>query len=134
MTSRRRDRRGRGFRHDVIPPIHPAHRTRREHFEQCVLDSMAELHQRVGRRLDHVEVLSEDVPRADPAPWEEPIVLGRAFPGDRLAPPRIVIYRRPIELRADSLDQLAELVHSVLVQNVASLLGKRPQDIDPFLD
>lgn len=118
----------------MVPSIHPAHRTRRERFEQCVLESMAELHERLGRRLDHVEVLAEDVPLGEPAPWEDPIVLGRAFPGDRLAPPRIVVYRRPIELRAASPDALDELVHTVLVQNVASLLGKRPEDLDPSLD
>jgi predicted Zn-dependent protease with MMP-like domain len=42
-----------------------------------------------------------------------------------------VVYRRPLEARAvDRLD-LADLVHDVVVDQVARLLGMDPDDLDP---
>ncbi len=55
--------------------------------------------------------------------------LGRLFPSDAGQPARIVVYRRPLEQRADSAD-LPFLVRDVLVENVAHLLGRRPDEID----
>jgi predicted Zn-dependent protease with MMP-like domain len=47
------------------------------------------------------------------------------------SPARIVVYRRPLEARAvDRLD-LADLVHDVVVDQVARLLGMDPDDVDP---
>ncbi len=46
-------------------------------------------------------------------------------------PPRIVVYRRPLMARADSDDDLGELVFEVIVEEFARLLGMDPEDIDP---
>lgn len=66
-------------------------------------------------------------------PGRSAIVLGRFFPGDREAPARIVIYRRPIEARVHDREERAELIYQVIVDNVAAALGCRPEDIDPSL-
>ncbi|MDK7742248.1 metallopeptidase family protein [Helcobacillus massiliensis] len=131
MPSPRRRRRGRAFRHDLVPPHLPGYVSRRERFDASVQDAMAEMLQRFPRELEYVEVLAEDVPPSSHAHWEDAVLLGRAFPGDRQSPPQIVVYRRPIEMRVTDAEDLRELVRSVLVQNVASLLGKQPEDIDP---
>ena len=44
---------------------------------------------------------------------------------------RIVLFRRPVELRARSRLERAALVNEVLVEHVADLLGRDPSDIDP---
>jgi predicted Zn-dependent protease with MMP-like domain len=42
-----------------------------------------------------------------------------------------VLYRRPLEIRARDRSDLADLVHEVVVDQVAVLLGRDPEDIDP---
>jgi predicted Zn-dependent protease with MMP-like domain len=51
--------------------------------------------------------------------------------GAAARPPRIVVYRRPLMARADSEDDLGELVFEVIVEEFARLLGMNPEDIDP---
>ena len=49
-------------------------------------------------------------------------------------PPRIVVYRRPLAARADSEDELGELIFEVIVEEFARLLGLDPEEIDPGYD
>ena len=129
---RRRDRRGRGRRWDLIPPHLPGHRTRRERFDDLVADAGAALTERFPRRLAHLQVLVEEVPSADPAPWEEAqVVLGRAVPGTREHPPRVIVYRRPLETRCGTATELEMLVRQVLSEQIGSLLSIAPEDVDP---
>lgn len=132
---RRRDRRGRGVRGPLLPPSLPAHRSRAEKFDDLVLDSVERLEGRWARQLDGTEFAVEDVPPSNPAPWERGgVPLGRYFPADTGLPARIVVYRRPVETRAADPDDLAELVHEVVVEQVAHLLGRAPDEVDPGLD
>ncbi|MCS6711022.1 metallopeptidase family protein [Brachybacterium sp. EF45031] len=129
---RRRDRHGRGLRGHLIPPPLPGYRTRREIFDEAVLDATAPLLERFGRRLEHLQVAVEDVPPSDPAPWEPASVpLARLFPADREHPPRIVLFRRPIETRSTSPAELEILVRQVLAEQVGSLLAMDPEQVDP---
>lgn len=128
---RRRDRRGRGIRGPLLHPGLPAHRTRAERFDDLVLASVERLELRWAGDLDGTEFGVEDVPPSAPAPWEHGVPLGRCFPRDSGLPARIVVYRRPIEERADGRLELAELVHDVLVEQVAHLLNRPPEDVDP---
>ena len=77
----------------------------------------------------------EDVPPSDPAPWEgDAVPLGRVFPGRGSVAPRIVIYRRPVEARPADERELAQVVHDVVVEQVAALLGVRPGEVDRRYD
>jgi predicted Zn-dependent protease with MMP-like domain len=129
---RRRDRRGRGRRWDLIPPHLPGHRTRRERFDDLVADAGAALTERFPRRLAHLQVLVEEVPPADPAPWEEAtVLLGRVIPPSRENPARVIVYRRPLQTRCLTEDDLETLVRQVLSEQIGSLLGIAPEDVDP---
>lgn len=129
---RRRDRRGRGPRGLLMPATLPAYRTRAERFDDLVLDAVELLERRWSRQLDGTEFAVEDVPPSDPAPWEHGgVPLGRYFPADAGLPARIVLYRRPVEARATDPHDLAELVRDVVVEQVAHMLGRSPEDIDP---
>jgi hypothetical protein len=131
-VARRRDRRGRGLRGPVIPPTLPAYRTRAERFDDHVLDAVERLERRWGRQLEGTEFAVEEVPPSAPAPWETGgVPLGRYFPADAGLPPRIVVYRRPVETRALDEADLAELVADVVTEQVAHLLGRRPEEVDP---
>jgi predicted Zn-dependent protease with MMP-like domain len=64
------------------------------------------------------------------------VPLGRLLPAavdDRgeSTPPRVVVYRRPLEARAVDRVDLADLVHDVVVDQVARLLGMDPDEVDP---
>jgi predicted Zn-dependent protease with MMP-like domain len=45
-----------------------------------------------------------------------------------------VLFRRPIERRAKDSDELADLLHEVLVAQVATYLGVEPSVIDPTIE
>ena len=131
---RRRDRHGRGLRGVVTPAALPGHRTRAEQFDDLVLDAIERLEQRWGEQLAAVEFAVEDVPPSDPAPWEhDEVPLGRLFPAAGGLSTRIVVYRRPVETRAPERSVLGPMVHEVVVEQVAHLLGVEPSKVDPTL-
>lgn len=156
---RRRDRHGRGLRGPLVPPTVdvggrtvkvPAAQTRGERFDDLVLDAVESLEERWATELEKVEFAVEDVPPlepGDPGTWayDADVVAdetaGGAVPLGRLLPagrdgqgrptsPRVVVYRRPLEARASDRLDLADLVHEVVVDQVARLLGLDPDDID----
>ncbi len=128
----RRDRHGRGFRGDLIPPHLPGHLTRRERFDDTVLDAASPLLERFDRRLEHLAITVEDIPPSDPTPWElQSVPLGRYVPPDRDHPPRVVLYRRPIETRSSLPGDLEMLVRQVLAEQVGAMLSMDPEDVDP---
>ncbi|WP_202862690.1 metallopeptidase family protein [Antricoccus suffuscus] len=142
----RRDRRGRGVRGSLLPPGLPLSRSRAEAFDDIVLDAVESLEPRWGDVLEHVEFAVEDVPTVEhstpddvihmPNVVEDSTVpLSRLIPGGvvgdgQTLPPRIVIYRRPLEVRGQSQVDLVALVHDIVVEQVASLLGKDPDEIE----
>lgn len=129
---RRRDRRGRGLRGPLFPPSSPAYRTRSQVFDDVVLDVAQWLDKHWAEPLNGAQFAVEDVPPSDPAPWENGRVpLGRTFPAEAGQPARIVVYRRPLETRARDEDDLVDLVRDVVVEQVAALLGRTPEEIDP---
>jgi hypothetical protein len=43
----------------------------------------------------------------------------------------VVVYRRPVEARSQGHGDLAPMVHEVVVEQVAQLLGLTPEQVDP---
>jgi predicted Zn-dependent protease with MMP-like domain len=133
----RRDRHGRGLRGRLVPASVPLARTRAEVFDDLVLDTVESLERRYARELAGVEFAVEEVP-PDLNVYDTDVLedgevpLARLLPGRpgrTNTPPRIVLYRRPLEFRAVDRDDLADLVHDVIVEQVANLLGIDPDDI-----
>lgn len=132
LAPRRRDRRGRGLRGPLMPSSLPGYRSRAERFDDHVLSAVERLERRWSAQLEGTEFAVEDVPPSSPAPWEHGgVPLGRCFPADAGMPARIVVYRRPLETRAVDEGDLADLVRDVLVEQVAHLLARAPEDVDP---
>ncbi len=120
-----------------MPASVPLARTRAEIFDDLVLDTVEELERRYSRELAEVEFAVEDVP-PDLNVYDSDVLEDGEVPLARLqpardgqsgAPARIVLYRRPLELRAPHREELAELVHDVIVEQVANLLGLDPDDL-----
>ena len=131
----RRDRHGRGQRGPMAWPPVPAMATRAEKFDELLLDAASRMEHRAGKAFDNVEFAVEDVPPSDPAPWESSDVpLGRLFAAQGKMPARIVVYRRPVETRTADARELATLINDVVVEQVASLLGVDPRELDAGYD
>src|SRR5690349_16071331 len=108
---RRRERHGRGIRGPIAWPPVPAMETRRERFDALVLDAADRVRPHLGTRYAELEFAVEDVPPTDPAPWEEQAApLGRLLRGTTTRPHRVVVYRRPVELRAQDDQELSDIV------------------------
>jgi predicted Zn-dependent protease with MMP-like domain len=102
-----------------------------ERFDALVLDLVADLEERWADRLGLVEYAVEDAPQI-PDDWHpETIPLSSLVRGARGAPTRIVLFRRPIEHRAETRAELEALVLTVLVEQVAELLGIDAELVDP---
>ncbi|PCG85592.1 hypothetical protein CIB93_13665 [Streptomyces sp. WZ.A104] len=123
---RRRDRHGRGMRGPVAPPQVPLSASRGETFRDLVQDSVERLERR-WPQLAEVDFVVLEVPGTT----EETVPLGSAVPAGKERPAQIVVYRRPVEIRTKSREERALLVHEVVVEQVAELLGLAPESVDP---
>ncbi|WP_159673690.1 metallopeptidase family protein [Streptomyces mexicanus] len=130
---RRRDRHGRGMRGPIAPPQVPLAASRAEVFADLVQDSVDRLERRWPQLAD-IDFLVLDVPRLDgpDQAWsDEPVPLGGTMPARDGRRARVVVYRRPVEIRSKGRDERAALVHEVVVEQVAELLGLTPETVDP---
>lgn len=121
------------MRGPLLPAGAPAHRSRAERFDDLLLDVVEEMERRFPAQLAQVEFGVEDAPVLTGAELDRRIVFGRYVAAGQDGPARIVLYRRPLEVRADGDDDLAAMVRTVTVDCVADLLGVDPGDIDPSL-
>ncbi|AWE41963.1 MULTISPECIES: metallopeptidase family protein [unclassified Actinobaculum] len=130
--ARRRDRHGRGLRGPVLPPEAPAWRTRADRFDDFIAFDLATYRRFLGSDMDHTDFGVLDVPEADPAPWEHGVPLARYLPFERPAriTGRIVFYRLPMLAAASRSPHPRLFLHDVITEQLASALGRAPEDID----
>jgi predicted Zn-dependent protease with MMP-like domain len=133
------------MRGPVLPQDLPAWRSRGEKFDLLVLEAFAPLEERWHDRLTKLDIAVDEVPRItarDPASvtWPDEVVADGPVPLSRLIPAgvdrrgaatraRLVLFRRPLELRAKDPEDLVDLLHEVLVAQVATYLGVDPDVI-----
>lgn len=117
----------------VVPlrPGHPELRGRRERFDELVLDVVTEIDLRWQDRLGLVEYAVEDAPQI-PDDWDsETVPLSSLVRGSGPSPSRLVLFRHPIEHRSSSRSELEAMVRTVVVEQVAELLGIDAELVDP---
>jgi hypothetical protein len=138
------------MRGPLLPQTVPGWRSRAERFDMAVLEAYEPIEQRWRDRVSTLDVAVDEIPRLSPkdpdsVQWppevvaDGPIALARLIPAgvDVRGDPtraRIVLFRKPIERRAKDGDELAELLHELLVAQVATYLGVEPSVIDPSID
>jgi predicted Zn-dependent protease with MMP-like domain len=116
----------------LLPPHLPGHRTPAQEFDDLVLDAVDRLAGRWADELAGVDVVVEEVPSTDPPVWSDGLETGRAEPARPGRRARIVVHRRTLVERSD--DDLARAVHVTVVEQLAALLGRTPEEIDPDVD
>lgn len=137
---KRRDRHGRGLRGLLAPPGVPLRRSRAQQFGDLVVEAIARLEPRWEAELSRVEFAVQEVPDSDLPDGERDAVplarldRGPDGPRDPEHGPRIILYRRALLARADSEEELADLVLDVVVEEFARLLGVDPETVDPDYD
>ena len=116
----------------------------------AVLEAYEPIERRWQQRLTGLDVAVDEIPRIAPkdpdsVQWppevvaDGPIALARLIPAGadvrgQNTRARIVLFRKPIERRAkDSID-LTDLLHDILVAQVATYLGVEPSVIDPSIE
>ncbi len=139
----KRDRHGRGLRTPLLPADLPAARSRAEQFDQLVLAAVAAVENRWPSELAEVEFAVDEVP-ALPAGAVTPgndVILDGGVPLARFLPrgvdqrgkatkARVVLYRRPLEVRAADPGDLGDLIEEVLAEQVASIIGEELDEDD----
>ena len=112
----------------------PLSLTRAQQFDELVLTSLSRLERRWSDQLDSIEVAVEEVPDPDAAGPGPRVALGRAEEATADRPARIVVYRRAVEARSAQLRARESLVHEVVVEHLAELLGLDADTVDPDAD
>jgi hypothetical protein len=116
----------------------------------AVLEAYEPIERRWASRVSVLDIAVDEIPRMSPrdpetVQWppevvaDGPIALARLIPAGvdvrgNTTRARIVLFRKPIERRAKSVDDLAELLHEILVAQVATYLGVEPSVIDPTIE
>ena len=150
MRGRRSSRRGREVRGPLLPPTVPGWRTRAERFDMAVLEAYEPIEQRWQQRVSALDVAVDEIPRItardpDSVQWPPEVVADGPIPLARLIPAgvdvrgnptraRILLFRKPIEQRVGDDLELDELLHEILVAQVATFLDVDRSVIDPTID
>jgi predicted Zn-dependent protease with MMP-like domain len=133
-----------------LPPTVPGWRSRAERFDMAVLEAYEPIEQRWKQRLAALDVAVDEIPRIaakdpDSVQWPPEVVADGPIPLARLIPAgvdvrgnptraRILLFRKPIEQRANDSTELDDLLHEILVAQVATYLDVEPNVIDPTID
>ena len=104
----------------------------------AVLEAYEPIERRWQQRLTGLDVAVDEIPRISPrdpgsVQWPPEVVAGVDVRGDPTRA-RIVLFRKPIERRAKTADDLTDLLHEILVAQVATHLGVDPSVIDPSIE
>ena len=143
-------RHGREVRGPLLPQTVPGWRSRSERFDMAVLEAYEPIERHWADRLSVLDIAVDEIPRIAPRDPENvqfppevvadgPIALARLIPAGvdvrgNATRARIVLFRKPIERRVKDTLDLAELLHDILVAQVATFLGVEPSVIDPGIE
>jgi hypothetical protein len=106
---------------------------RTDRFGDLVVEAVDRLQPRWGRLLPEIDVEIQEAPDVRGSDVVEvPLAGHRAAHGGR--PATLVLFRRPVELRAPDRPSRVALVRDLVAEQLADLLGLAPQDLDPTYD
>lgn len=138
------------MRGPLLPPTVPGWRTRAERFDMAVLEAYEPIEQRWHQRVSTLDIAVDEIPRItardpDNVQWPPEVVADGPIPLARLIPAgvdvrgnptraRMMLFRKPIEQRVNDSLELSELLHEILVAQVATYLDVDPAVIDPAIN
>lgn len=102
----------------------------RARFRRLVDDVAAGLPEVLRSHLDDVDLVVRDVPPSDDRPSLSHYEVARAEPAGHPSADRLTLFRRPLELRAGSKADLADLLRETLARELAQHLGIDDDDLE----
>jgi predicted Zn-dependent protease with MMP-like domain len=124
----------------------PVFKNRAQRFDDMVLEALEPLEERWGDELTELDLAVDMVPEIDKTDPDETswppevfedlgVPLAQLVPAgvDRRGLPtraRIVLYRRPLEVRSRDGMDLLDLLHEVLTEQIACYLGVEPDSLE----
>lgn len=131
----------------MLPAGVPAWQSRSDAFDRIAMLAFSDIDAAWHKELAKLDIAVDDTPKIrarnpETISWPPEVVADGPVPLSRLVPAgltqageptraRIVLFRRPLELRAQKPRELILLLHDVLVEQVATYLGVDPEIIDP---
>lgn len=110
----------------------PRYRTASGMFDSMVAAQIRRLNSAWSNLIKDVQFAVEDVPPSQPVLWEShKRIMSQAFPASKGIPQRIVLYRLPLCTHVTSRAELQYAIRDEIVQRLAELYGRRPEEIDP---
>ena len=129
---RYRNRHGRGMRAPMFGTRLPRYRTASAMFDSMVASQIRRLNSAWSELTRNIQFAVEDVPPSQPLIWESNRrILSQCFPACRGIKARIVLYRLPLCNHVTSRAELNYAIRDEIVQRLAELYGRRPEEIDP---
>ncbi|MFL6160439.1 MAG: metallopeptidase family protein [Marmoricola sp.] len=135
--TRSRDRHDRGLRGPAFgdspwaPGGVPARRSGAERFDDVALRVLRAVVGRWAEHLGDLELAVEEVPVITASWGSDSVPLASYVARAGANPPRLVLFRRPLEHRAEGAFELEALLLTVIVEQVAEILGLPAQDVHP---
>jgi predicted Zn-dependent protease with MMP-like domain len=124
----------------------PVFKNRAQRFDDMVLEALEPLEERWGEELSELDFAVDMVPEIDKTDpeetsWPPEVVEDLGVPLAQLVPAgvdrrglptraRIVLYRRPLEARSRDGIDLVDLLHEVLIEQIACYLGIEPDSLE----
>lgn len=124
----------------------PVFKNRAQRFDEMVLEALEPLEERWGDELTELDLAVDMVPEIDKTnpdetSWPPEVVEDLGVPLAQLVPAgvdrrglptraRIVLYRRPLEARSRDGIDLVDLLHEVLIEQIACYLGIEPDSLE----
>ncbi len=100
-------------------------------FVTCVAEAVARVERRCPAALSDVQIGVEEVPTFEPKWASDRALLAAALQPTGDDPAQVVLYRRPLEHRAASRNELRHLVFRTLVEQLSAVTGLSIETIDP---
>jgi hypothetical protein len=115
----------------LAPAGVPAARTRAENFDTVALRVMSAVVERWTAQLGELDLAVEEVPVLPPGWIDASVPLAAYVAATTETPARLVLFRRPLEHRAEGLADLEVLLLTVVVEQIAEVLGIPAEDVHP---
>lgn len=121
------------MRGELLPQHLPGSRSRSEQFDEWVMESAQRLERLWGERIQDLQIVVQEIPDdlENMTPETLKDLLGSCSTAAPDRPAVITIYRHPVLMAARGLMPVNELVHDVVVEQTAELMGLAPEAVDP---
>lgn len=98
---------------------------------RCVSRAVAKIGTHCPQALTGIDIGVDDVPAITALWTRDGVPLAAALDPAPGRNGQIVVYRRPLELRAHDQDELTVLIFRTIVEQLASITGYSIREIDP---